>query len=260
MTWTSESDHPGLDTWIAYRGGELPPEREDELRDHLVDCPECLALVRDLAAFEAAEAGPAEEPSAGDPATAAAIDAVVRRARAEGEVRRLRPRSGPSAWLLPLAASLLVAAAVASLVWGLSLQSANRTLEERIARLSEPRPDVAIEDLYPSALTRNGRSGETRVTVAPGTPFVTWLIHLPPGARDDRYRAELRDAEGRSVWRGGGLTRDPRHHTVTLGMAGDRVGAGRSVLRLWPGDAPEDAEPIALYELDVRREEPRSPE
>lgn len=251
-----DSEHPGLDTWIEYCDDHLPAAREDELQEHMVDCPECVALVRDLAAFERAEKRAPSDGSADDPAAAAEIDTILRTTRAEPEPIRSRPRrrGGIASWLLPLAATLLVAVALASLLWGLGLQAANQALEERVASLSGPQADAAVEDLYSDLVTRNGDAADTTVTLAPETPFVTWVIHLPPGIDLDRFRAELAEAGGRRLWEGGGLTRDERYHTVRLGMPGELLDEGRFVLRLFPGGERAEAEPIAVYDFRVRRE------
>lgn len=248
--------HPDLDLWVRYREGALPPEREDALRDHLVECPECLALVRDLAAFEAAETRPSTEERADEPGTAAAIDAILERARAEpaghagGGSRSVRP-----SWTLALAATVLVAIALGSLVWALGLRSGTQRLEARLAELSSPRPGAAVVDLYPQTVTRNGRPAEGTVTLGTETPFVTWLLHLPERTEAERFRAEIVDPDGTPLWSGDGLVRDPEYHTVSLGVPADYVLGGRFSVRLWPEGAPDGAEPIAVYEREVRRRE-----
>lgn len=260
MSSRPDARHPDLDVWVRYREGELPPEREEELRDHLVECPSCLALVRDLAAFEAAEAGPWAGEDADEPATAAAIDAIVERARAEPAARAGGGlRFGRSPRTFALAATLLVAIALGSLVWALGLRSDNRRLEARLAELSAPRPGAAVVDLYPQTVTRNGRPEDDGVTLDAGTPFVTWLLHLPERTEAERFRAEIVDANGTPLWAGHGLVRDREYHTVSLGLPAGFVVGERFSIRLWPEGAPDGAVPIAVYEREVRRREaPRS--
>lgn len=255
MSSTSDAGHPELEVWIRYREGELSPEREDALQDHLVECTECLALVRDLAAFEAAE----RDPAAGaedDPAISAAVDAIVERARAQPSSRAGGgPRFGRSLRTFALAATVLVAVALGSLVWALGLWSENRRMATRLAELSSPHPGAAVVDLYPQTVTRNGRPEEEAVALAADTRFVTWLLHLPEGTDAERFRAQIVDASGTPLWEGGGLVRDPEYHSVSLGVPVGFVSAERFSVRLWPEDDPAGTEPIAVYEREVRRRE-----
>lgn len=45
-------DHPTPETLGAYRAGELPPEEQEALRDHLALCPDCAEMLLDFATFE----------------------------------------------------------------------------------------------------------------------------------------------------------------------------------------------------------------
>lgn len=271
MTSTVTERHPDLDTWVGYREGVLPTAREETLREHLVACPECLALVRDLAAFEAAErdavAGGEGAEATGalevdDATVAAEVDQIVSRALAEetGSGRGRGSRFGrpepARSWVLPLAASLLAALALGSLLWSFVLTKENRALESRLADLATPHPGAAVVDLHADAVTRSGRPLAGDAYVARETPYAALFLHLPAGAHEDRYRAELTDAGGRRLWAGGGLAPDPapEFHGVVLGVPGAVLRSTDDpeiVVRLWPEGAAAASAPIAEYRLRI---------
>ena len=45
-------DHPTLQELVAYRAGELSPEGDDRIQEHLTQCRDCAQLLLDLAEFE----------------------------------------------------------------------------------------------------------------------------------------------------------------------------------------------------------------
>ncbi|MGD2113760.1 MAG: hypothetical protein PVG07_01805 [Acidobacteriota bacterium] len=244
-------EHPPLTAWIEYRRGSLSGEREVALRDHLVRCRECVNLLADLAAFEDAEEADDRAGRASD----AEVDAVLETVRSRPE--ETAPRTTP--WLLPLAAGLLLGAALASLLWVVTLQDRGGEAQRRLAALSGPHPGADIVDLYAGAETRNGAApAETVLPIGPDTAYVTCVLHLPPDADADRYRAELRDGRERVVWEGEGLERSPRFNTARLGIPRSFLETGRYTLALHGGGDPA-GEPIAEYRFDVRHSGPDAP-
>jgi hypothetical protein len=244
-------EHPPLDAWIDYRRGSLSGEREAELRDHLVRCRECVELLADLAAFEDAE----DTDDAPGRASDAEVDAVLETVRSRPE--ETAPRTTP--WLLPLAAGLLLGAALASLLWVVTLQRRGGDAEGRMADLSRPHPGADIVDLYAGVESRNGAApADTVLPIGPDTAYVTCVLHLPPDADADRYRAELRDGRERLVWEGKGLERAQRFNTARLGIPRDFLAEGRYTLALYGGDDPA-GEPIAEFRFEVRHSGPDAP-
>lgn len=43
--------HPTPLSLVRYRAGELPPERQDEIREHFLFCPVCAELLLDIKTF-----------------------------------------------------------------------------------------------------------------------------------------------------------------------------------------------------------------
>src|SRR5690349_14782052 len=66
-------DHPTPDQWIAYQRGELSPEEEERLQEHLARCRDCF----DLAGAAAAFAQP-DEPDAVQETETAAVWRLLR--------------------------------------------------------------------------------------------------------------------------------------------------------------------------------------
>ncbi len=53
--------HPDFDELLALVMGELPPDRAEEVREHLLECPECLAQARELVNFSDRPPSPEQE-------------------------------------------------------------------------------------------------------------------------------------------------------------------------------------------------------
>ena len=139
-------DHPSPDQWIAYHRGELPPDEESRLQEHLVRCRDCF----DLASAAAAFAQPDEE---GQETDTAALWHLLRpqldpppSSPSPENVREITagPRGRPSwRFRLPtyLAASFFVGL-VGLFIWNVHLQGVNRALQA-------PQPNVPIVEFSP---------------------------------------------------------------------------------------------------------------
>jgi Putative zinc-finger len=79
-------DHPTLQELVAYRAGELSPEGDDRIQEHLTQCRDCAQLLLDLAEFEQYPQPP-EEMGPVDARTEASWQRLRARLR-EGEERR----------------------------------------------------------------------------------------------------------------------------------------------------------------------------
>jgi hypothetical protein len=143
----SLTSHPTPQELAAYHAGELPPEAEARILDHLAICRECSDLLLDLSGF--ADLKPPEGvPELTDEQVEQDWQALRARMRG-GEERKertaevvpIRP-TGPaprpertySPWL-PVAASLL---AVIGLSFGLYQSQRVGSLERRVDELSQP--------------------------------------------------------------------------------------------------------------------------
>ena len=56
----SGENHPAPDELVAYRAGDLTPEEDDRIKEHLTQCRDCARLLLDLAEFEQLTTPPEE--------------------------------------------------------------------------------------------------------------------------------------------------------------------------------------------------------
>lgn len=185
----SLTSHPTPQELAAYHAGELPPEAEARLLDHLAVCRECSDLLLDLAGFADLKP-PQGVPELTDEEVEQDWQALRTRMREGGgrkeedkraaEVVPIRPVTPPaqrgwraSPWL-PVAASLL---AVLGFSFGL-YQSV------QLGRRSQPR----ILPVISSANVERGEAGVTRISARGGA-----LIYLDPDPDKSypEYEAEI---------------------------------------------------------------------
>lgn len=185
-------DHPSPDRWLAYHRGELAADEEERIQEHLARCRDCFDLAAGAAAFAEAD----EEP-------------VTRR----DEEISTRPRRPSWVFLLPIAASFLVALAGLT-AWNLSLQAprANTPISyiaavERASDVPEltvpagPRMFVfqRAEELPVYRLViRDAATGKELSSheLRPDADLALNL-YLPKGPRPGRYRMEISDGSGK---------------------------------------------------------------
>jgi hypothetical protein len=96
----------------AFHDGELPPADRARVEEHLRGCPECVALLADLARVDHAAGVPDPGPAYWDRFNARVMDRVEREADGPG-VTVLRPKGG---WMRQQLRYLVPAAAAAALV------------------------------------------------------------------------------------------------------------------------------------------------
>ena len=99
----------------AFHDGELPADGRARVEEHLRRCPECAALLADLARVDRAAGVPDPGPAYWDRFNARVMDRVERASNGS-EVRVLRPKGG---WMREQFRYLVPAAAVAALVAGI---------------------------------------------------------------------------------------------------------------------------------------------
>jgi hypothetical protein len=168
----SLTSHPTPQELAAYHGGELPPEAETRMLDHLAICRDCSDLLLDLAGFADLKP-PQGVPELTDQQVEQDWQALRARMRAgEGgkeeerrtaevvPIRRAGPAAKPARWSspwLPVAASLL---AVIGLSFGLYQSQRVGALERRVDELSQPSsPDSIFLD---STIQRSGGEQEEK--------------------------------------------------------------------------------------------------
>lgn len=192
----SGDSHPTAEELVAYRTGDLTPEEDDRIQEHLIQCRECARLLLDLAEFEELSPPP-DELGPVDARAEASWQRLRSRIREEEEeaappaVLRPRPARVPL-WRKP-AVPWALAAGLALCVVGLGLRSA--TLQEQVGDLSGPRVDVPLVDLYPESEQTTRSSGEGQEDLVGGGPFL--ILHLPEGSpASGVYEMEIVSASG----------------------------------------------------------------
>jgi hypothetical protein len=176
-------DHPSFEKIVAYHAGQLSLGEEALIRDHLVACPLCPALVLEL---DALGGGPplqqvgADEESGQESGSLPAPSLVPTRATAEWASWRGQ-RTPVVAGLALFVGSLLVAALSASAFQG--RQPATRPANIEVTTLLGLRGD------------------EPQQVTVRGERFVLAFPELMPSAAR-LLEIDVLDQAGRSVWRG----------------------------------------------------------
>lgn len=229
--------HPDPERLGAYHAGELSPEEEGRIQDHLALCRECAALLLDLDGLA--------DPGFGAGADLSGKEAVWQRLRKETAPRaRVVPllRTVPASprWLQALAASLLIA------TLGLSLWVAS--LRRTVAELSAPQENAPVLDLY-SGTARGEGSPAPVLTVPPDVRFFTIILNPAGQRRYERYRVEIVRVGGGEVWSGEQIEPSP-FGSFSLTLPRRAAGPGDYRVRLF-GRSGGTEEPIEEYAFRV---------
>ena len=235
--------HPEPELLAAYDSGELAPEQESRVQEHLVWCRECTALLLGLEALS--------RPQGTDPPGAVAEEdwrsiqarllapRAARPARRSGRRERSpsRLRQGP---LLAIAASLLMAC--------LGLSGWVAHLRRAVEGLSEPRINVVVRDLYLADSPRGpDEAGFNQVPA--GEEPLTLILNSSLAREYAEYLLTIEVPEGAELWRRQGL-RPSRWNTFTLVLPGGFLPAGEYRLRLFGLDQGR-WQPIECFPLKV---------
>lgn len=239
--------HPAPEGLAAYHRGTASPEEEERIQEHLAACPECTALLLDIAGLSNPASG-----SAVSQVEVAAAWRVVRghlrqeAAAAPSGIGRFgkaapgarRPLRRP--WLHSLAAVLLVAVGLLAyrVVW----------LQQRVGDLSQPQLNAPVLDLRPSV--RAEEAGATVPEVPSQARLFTLVINPFGSVSPGVYEAEIVDAAGRQVWLGRGLEANS-FGSFSLALSRQTLGAGEYRLRLF-SLAAGNRRPIGEYAFRVQ--------
>ncbi len=251
---TRETAHPTPDVLLAYHHRQLADAEAEALREHLALCTECARRALDLAALSGRELPEGEARS-----SARAADAWpgTRRAlAAEGLLRASHPAPVEASRFRRLSLfgpRLAYAAAAVFLLTsvGLSLRlaEAGRTLAE----LEQARANVVLVDLHPLAAGAQRADDLPPPRAAAAGEYLVLILHLLDPGTFDRYRAQILDQEGRTVWSTESLRRTPETDFTVL-LPRRLLAGGRYRVRLHGLDG-ERAELLAEY--DLRLAQPR---
>jgi hypothetical protein len=240
--------HPAARRLLDYHAGRLGPGDEAALREHLAGCRACTRVLLDFAAFDDAPGEEEDGEAASDSGrfeAAAAWRALA--PRLEGE-ERARRRSGR--WL-PWAAAAALLVASAGLGWRVGdLARERAALEDRLAALGAPQPDLPV--LYLDQPTRGeaAAAGPT-VELAP-EGYLALVVLPPPEPWHERYRVEVAEEDTGTVW-SGTLVPSPEGG-LRLGLPARLLPPGEYRVRLSaPAPAGPGEPPLAVYPLTVTR-------
>ena len=183
-------DHAELDQLAAYLAGDLAPEIEASVQDHLIACQACAAKLLDLEAL--APTGPRIAEGVAD----LALEAGWREHKARiAEADATRRRQRTMRWVSAVAASFFVATV------GLSVHVSQ--LRETMLGLQAPEINAPIAYLDAGA-TRN-RAGAVAINFAPKDRSVLLSLTPPSGPEWPDYEVEIFTETGADVWSGRGF-------------------------------------------------------
>jgi hypothetical protein len=233
--------HPDPERLAAYHAGELSPEEEGRVQDHLALCRECAALLLDLDGLA--------DPGFGAGADLSGKEAVWQRLREEIGKEEIpsapvvpfrRPVRSSPRWLQALAASLLVA------TLGLSLWVAS--LKRTVAELSGTQTAAV---LHLDAETTRGEGGLPLPAVSSDAGVITLILNGAGQRRYERYRFEIVRADGGKPG-GGPIERDPDSYDEfkPIALARRELGPGDYRVRLY-GRSGGREEPVQEYAFRV---------
>lgn len=236
MAESAPGPHPDPERLAACHAGELSPEEEGRVQDHLALCPECAALLLDLDGLA--------DPGFGAGADLSGKEAVWQRLKEEMApqapvVPFRRPVRSSPRWLQALAASLLVASL------GLSFWLA---LERTVTEPSGTPPPAV---LYLDGEATRGEGGLPLPTVSSDAGVITLILNGAGQRRYERYRFEIVRADG--IRAGGGpIERNPDSYDDFKPIAVERreIGPGDYRVRLY-GRRGGQEEPVQEYAFRV---------
>ena len=175
--------HPAPEQIVAYHERRLAADEAEQIRAHLVDCPDCTVELLELAALVGAEDDPAPDLSSAD------VEAAWQRQRrrlfpspvAQLDPGRFAARPLRRAWAtaasLGLAAALL--AGVVVVQW--------RT----IARLEQPQANLPLVNLVPSGSVRQGAPAIRELQLPADAPRAWVILNPDAEAVFDSYDVDV---------------------------------------------------------------------
>lgn len=241
MTDAGTGHHPPDGELVAYHAGELSPEDEDRIQEHLLGCRECTDLLLALSGLH--------HPEQAAPVPAGELEAVWDGLQAKLPVREAAPAplpfvrrapAGAPRWLQALAAALLVVAV------GLAVRVAS--LSGTVEELSRPQANAPVVDLLGPGV-RGAPPGPAVVELAPETLFYTLLL-TPEAADAGVFEAEITPETGGPALRVAGLRRN-EYRSLSLTLSRRTVGPGRYRVRLF-ATGSGDRSVVGEHELEVR--------
>lgn len=230
--------HPSPDELIAYHAGELSTVAEESLQSHLTLCPECTALVLDLAAFPEVDLAP-EDTRAFERLVPPwpGVHRTLLERQAESAAGRWSPRWRERV-LLALAAGLFLVTV------GLTYRVV--TIETRSA-VEKVRGDLPLVTLTAEEAIRS--RGEQRLSIR-ADRFNLLLFLANPGSYERYTLQAVADADPAPevVWRLDELIPSTEGVFLVVGLSQQELPPGAYTLELYGGRA-SDLTLLAEYQV-----------
>lgn len=233
---TGPDGHPTPELLSAYHDDQLSPEKDEEIQEHFVDCPECPELMLDLDQFTSPQAVEAAQADLSD----TWVDGAWRRLRSRlaAEPRSARPavrwlRSPAPAWCMTV---LLVPC---TLFLGLRVN----TLGGELRELESPRLNPLSMKVEPKPVLRGGDPPPPELVVPAGVrQFI--LVFTPSTAPPHlEYDLKIWNEQGKDIWSQRGL-RKSVDGDFAVGLSRRSLPAGLYTFQVIGITGPEIIEPF----------------
>lgn len=196
--------HPTPEILAAYYEDRLPPEKDGEIKEHFVECPECPELVLSLDEFASKEVPITLSDDLSDTLVDRAWRRLRRQLLTDIPVPRIpRPRL---LWFKRPALAWGMVGVLLPCTAGLGMQV--RSLVADLQSLEEPEVAAPPAAMIPApSVTRGAEQELADYQVPPGAPRFLLKLESPDMKALPAYRLVIRTARGKDVWVGDGLTR-----------------------------------------------------
>lgn len=198
---TGADGHPTPELLSAYHDDQLSPERDGEIQEHFVDCPECPELMLDLDQFTSPQAVEAAQADLSD----TWVDGAWRRLRFRlaAEPRPARPaarwlRSPAPAWCMTV---LLIPC---TLFLGLRVGA----LGDELRDLESPQLNPLLKSVEPKPVLRGGDPPPEELVVPAGVH--RFILVFTPSSEPPHleYGLKIWDERGKDIWSQRGLRKN----------------------------------------------------
>lgn len=231
--------HPTAEELAAYHADQLPPVEDAALREHLVRCEECSALVLELAELSESSAKAATENTEFEAAAAWRRQ----RPRILAALRSAAPTTitASARWAWAAAACL----ALVSLTLGIWVTDLRETVDD----LRGPRINPPLVNLEPQGAVRHPPAAVPTMELSDAAPRGWLILNAVEDSTYPSYRIELIAVDGLTRWSAEKLRRSEAGN-FRLELTRETVPAGRYRILL-SGQRDGRTEPIAEFQLRI---------
>ncbi len=194
--------HPSAEELDDYRFGDLSPEERERIQDHLAVCRQCVGTRRDFQALP--DAPPIHQRHRASEEEMAALWERIREASGLALAPSLFQRFTTMLASPRFAYAMAAVFCLAAVVLALRIVSLRQTPLDR-----QPRGGVFLSDLIPREVILREEGNEDTTRVPPWSDRFLWILNLNDPRAFPGYRAEIADADGRTLWRSQALEKSP---------------------------------------------------